>query len=212
MDKVWNTKNFPKEIKETLVNPIANKIKDIIKKEDIEPIDFKDVVIMDCCTKDDGTKEATICLPQRLADLPPYTDWQIKVPLMRRYGKVELLKDDIKYIDLPNNMMLYRVKFKDIPDKDKCDPIREEYCNGYKAAYVKVPEEVRDSRLEPNDEIRKRKIEKYILEKLSKKYNTNIELIEVSWKVEVDPCCGVVPAPEDFNKYLVVYHVPHHKD
>jgi hypothetical protein len=202
MDKVSNTTNFLKEIKETLVNPIANKIKDIIKEEDIKPIDFNDTRVVFESLNDDGTWEATICLPQRLADLPPYTDWQIKVPLMKLYGKVELLKDNIKYIDLPNNMMLFNVKFKDIPDNDKCNPIRDEYCDEYKAAYVKVPEKVRDPRLEPNNEIRERKIEKYILEKLSKKYNTNIELIEVSWRND----------PVYFDDYLAVYHVPHHKD
>jgi|GEM_PF-5950461 len=204
MDKVSNIKNF---FKETLINPIVNKIKKEMNKtkkeeKDIKPINFKDTTVMLTSINKDGTWQANICLPQYLSDLPPYTLWQLKVPLMRVYGKVELLKDDIKYIDLPNNMMLYRVKFKDIPDKDKCDPIREEYCNGYKAAYVKVPEEVRDSRLEPNDEIRKRKIEKYILEKLSKKYNTNIELIEVSWRED----------PVHFNDYLAVYRVHNHKD
>jgi len=199
MDKVSNIKNF---FKETLINPIVNKIKKEMNKtkkeeKDIKPINFKDTTVMLTSINKDGTWQANICLPQYLSDLPPYTLWQLKVPLMRVYGKVELLKDDIRYIDLPKKMMLFNVKFKLIPDNDKCQYYR---CDDYRAAYVKVPKDVKDLPLV--DKNRKSKIEKYILEKLSKKYNTNIELIEVSWRED----------PVHFNDYLAVYRVHNHKD
>jgi hypothetical protein len=191
MDKVSNIKNF---LNEKLINPIMNKIK---KEEDIKPIDFKDTRVMLTSLNNDGTWKANICLPQYLSDLPPYTLWQLEVPLMRAYGKVELLKDDVRYIDLPKKMMLYNVKFKVIPDNDKCKYYK---CNDYRAAYVKVPKDVDDLPLV--DKNRKSKIEKYILEKLSKKYKTNIELIKVSWRND----------PVYFDHYLAVYRVHNHKD
>jgi hypothetical protein len=191
MDKISNIKNF---LNEKLINPIMNKIK---KEEDIKPIDFKDIRVMLTSLNNDGTWKANICLPQYLSNLPPYTWWQLEVPLMRAYGKVELLKDDVRYIDLPKKMMLYNVKFKFIPDNDKCKYYK---CNDYRAAYVKVPKDVDDLPLV--DKNRKSKIEKYILEKLSKKYKTNIELIKVSWRND----------PVYFDHYLAVYRVHNHKD